>query len=127
MGTHACLPGGTPRKPYVGFGVWGLGFFLLYFAWAGGELISGAEPPFPSRASSLPTPQPPADLPAGPPEERPGKEPFPKQRAGARPARVISAPAAEGSAGLPSPDYKALTDGGGEEDKANFLGWSSPL
>ena len=46
-----------------------------------------------------------------------GKEPFPKQRAGARPARVISTPAMEGSAGLPSPDYKALTDGGERGEK----------
>lgn len=53
----------TYKRGFFGLG---LGFFLLCFAWAGRELISSTEPPFPSRASSLPNPQPPADLPAEP-------------------------------------------------------------
>jgi len=97
-GTHA-----APQKKtnfnflllLLDFGV--VFFFLLCYPRAGGEPVAGADPPFPSRASRLPSPQPPA--PTSPLAAR-GRSPFPR----AGPARVISARAAAGGAGLPPPD-----------------------
>lgn len=64
-------------------------------------LIPGAEPPFPARASRLPSPQPPVG------------------------SRVISA-RPRGERPAPSSRLGAFDPRRGGEDKANFLGWTSP-